>query len=305
MVDRLFQTRLNIQGFFIPENQLNGDQIWLIKNVILLKQIEHELSVFVVSAGTEDYSEHDAEEDAKRKISPYLVLYSLLTNKTPTIVSCGTRPINSKTAIGKPPYSVRSGFAFSSRTGLSKTFLEGTKLLNNQIATLNRKFLFLETAGLYYYYASAIEVGQIEKLSTKQFIDAAISLESLFNDGSGDITYKICLRTALLLGLLDHMFDSINVFNTMKDLYALRNDIVHGGARKKEEYTHKNANTILCLAKNALICCYILSLNRQDQSANNLKKNLLYEIDMSLLDLSRHKRLGKEIVRGLKRFSPS
>ena len=74
MVDKLFQTRLIIHGFFIPGNELKNDQIWLKRNEILLKQIDRELSAFIVSGGKDDYSEHDAERDAKKKISSYLRL---------------------------------------------------------------------------------------------------------------------------------------------------------------------------------------------------------------------------------------
>ena len=82
----------------------------------------------------------------------------------------------------------------------------------------------------------------------------------------------------------------------MKKLYKLRNDIVHGIARNKKEYTPENINTILHYTKNSLICCYILSLSRKDQNAHKLKENLLDEIDKTLLDTS-HRKLIKKLLK--------
>jgi hypothetical protein len=99
----------------------------------------------------------------------------------------------------------------------------------------------------------------------------AVSLESLFNEGQGDISYKLCIRTAFLLGFLGQ--NRKEVFEDIRRLYRIRNDIVHGIA--EENPAHSDTNKLLEYAKKSLQCCYILSYNRREKSRNHFKRNLL------------------------------
>lgn len=64
-------------------------------------------------------------------------------------------------------------------------------------------------------------------------IDACIGLEALLNDGEGsEITHKLALRCAALEILVGN--DSEKVFREIKDVYAVRSNIVHGGKRKNK-----------------------------------------------------------------------
>jgi len=59
------------------------------------------------------------------------------------------------------------------------------------------------------------------------FLALMISMESLFNPGGGELTYRISRNTAVLIG--KDKDDSKNIFRKMKKLYGKRCDIVHQG----------------------------------------------------------------------------
>jgi hypothetical protein len=131
---------------------------------------------------------------------------------------------------------------------------------------------------------------EIGGFNSRQFIDAAISLESLSNEAPSDISYKICMRTALLLGFLGQ--NRVEVSEAMRDLYNIRNDIVHGKALKSP--TLEDTSKLLEYAKKSLQCCYTLTDNRRDQSKKQFKENLLREIDYALLDHDKYKQITKK-----------
>ena len=272
MKNELFRTRFIIKGIFIPKDQLKNNEIWLIPNEILLKQIGQEFSALVVTEVKGKYSEKDIEKAAGKRILPYIRLLSLLTWATPTLELGGTRTLKSRDMIGEEPYPVNKSVRLRNRLRVSKGFLQSSEKLNLQISELNMRFSFLETASSYSYSAEILREGEDDEFSSRRFIDAAISLESLFNEAPSDIAYKICMRAALLLGLLDCKLDYYKIFDTMKNLYNIRNDIAHGIARKEKDYTLENLNTIRSFARNSLICCYILFLNRRDRYGKESKE---------------------------------
>ena len=137
--------------------------------------------------------------------------------------------------------------------------------------------------------ANIVNIG---KFNSRQFIDAAISLESLFNEAASDISYKICMRTALLLGFLGQ--NRVGVFEAMREIYNIRNDIVHGIAEETPTLNH--TTKLLGYAKKSLeCCCYIISGNRKDQGKKHFKRKLLKEIDHALLDHDKRNQINEEI----------
>ncbi len=73
-----------------------------------------------------------------------------------------------------------------------------------------------------------------------KIIDYIISLESLFNDGRGEIAFKLAYRSARILGLKKYPPD--DVFDFMKEAYNRRSNPVHGQKRKsnnEEEFARQ------------------------------------------------------------------
>ncbi|MFA5351732.1 MAG: hypothetical protein WC304_00445 [Candidatus Gracilibacteria bacterium] len=75
-----------------------------------------------------------------------------------------------------------------------------------------------------------------------RLIEFIVALESLFNDGGGEITYKIALRSAYFIG--QNSVERKFIYEMIRDAYKHRSYILHGGnlgfrAKKKgnEAYT--------------------------------------------------------------------
>ena len=67
-----------------------------------------------------------------------------------------------------------------------------------------------------------------------QAIDGGICLEALLGDDSPqELTYKLRLRAALLLGTT--LSERHEIRQAVGDLYALRSKVVHGRARRPED----------------------------------------------------------------------
>lgn len=80
-------------------------------------------------------------------------------------------------------------------------------------------------------------------------IDGAICLESLLSGGGkGELTYKLSVRTALLLG--KKIEERRAIMKDVKDFYSLRSDVVHGGRKVEKERDRRVAETGLahCLS---------------------------------------------------------
>jgi hypothetical protein len=63
-----------------------------------------------------------------------------------------------------------------------------------------------------------------------QFLSLMIALESLFNPGSGEISYRIRRNCAVLLG--KDKKTSENIFSEVKELYNKRSHLIHSGKSK-------------------------------------------------------------------------
>jgi len=63
-------------------------------------------------------------------------------------------------------------------------------------------------------------------------LDIIIALETLLSDSEkGEITHKLSLRISKLLSDFDKKYDPINVFDSVKKIYAFRSKIVHGSSK--------------------------------------------------------------------------
>lgn len=289
---KAFQTRFILDGIFIRDNQL-----WLIDNEILLKQNEREFSAFVLTQG-EIYS----EDDAKKKIIPFLTSSSIFIHKQSNLQVSGHNEINSINDLGKN-LTVTTSYHIGTRTGLNKDMVLNIKCLCEKIIELNEKFFFLENASIFFYESTRyiIDKYKLQKVQKEQFINAFVVLESLFNESINDIIYKISIRISSLLKAFDHQ--ATKTFDNMIDLYKIRNDIVHGSGKKILSFD--DMETLQDYAEKCLISMYILCLNRRNKSKTDFKIALMREIDETLLNDEKQYQIINEIRDGLKNFNIS
>jgi hypothetical protein len=82
-------------------------------------------------------------------------------------------------------------------------------------------------------------------------IDGSVCLEALLSGRSrGELTHKVSVRTALLLGRT--LLERQEIAEKVRKFYGLRSDVVHGGASKKEAANREIAEEGLSLCVAAL-----------------------------------------------------
>jgi hypothetical protein len=135
--------------------------------------------------------------------------------------------------------------------------------------------------------------------SNEGFINATMSLESLFNDGDSDIKYKLTHRASFVLGLSG--FEPIEVFENLMLFYRFRSRLVHGDEKIKDV---ENKGNLSRYARRSIIIMHILLNNskRKKIKINDRKKEILKEIDYAMLLPSERDSLQKEIKKGLEDF---
>lgn len=112
-----------------------------------------------------------------------------------------------------------------------------------------------------------------------QIIDLMISFEALFVSEQGEITYRLALRASKFIGKKNN---TIEIFDFLKNCYAMRSKIVHGddptksNNRKNDKWDGPSAVIKLRdLLRQALVKC----INEYDQESI---KNLIPDIDLKL-----------------------
>ncbi len=129
------------------------------------------------------------------------------------------------------------------------------------------------------------------EINAYRILSSMTSFEAMFSDGSTEITYKIRLRVAGLLRFLG--FDSVNIFNKIRDAYSLRSKLVHGVK------TQENKKDLLDFAQNYTY--EIVNYNRlcliiQLQLKQHINRDLLIKkLDLSFIDKNEYEALDKII----------
>ena len=126
-------------------------------------------------------------------------------------------------------YLVRTGMG---KTAMGEDFMKGTtysleksELQDLQTFIQSTKFPFLNPSLRLAHQNFEMAYSIYQK--DLSFLALMISMESLFNPGGGELTYRISRNTAVLIG--KDKDDSRNIFRKMKKLYGKRCDIVHQG----------------------------------------------------------------------------
>ncbi len=98
-----------------------------------------------------------------------------------------------------------------------------------------------------------------------RFLSLMNGLEALFNDGQGEITYKLSRYTAVLLGT--DFSKSEEIFKAIKELYNKRSNLVHQG---KAQITENDVQTLQDFVRESIVGMY-----RTGQT----KKKILEKLD--------------------------
>jgi len=288
----LYQWNFKISNL-LPNQVKLKRKLWLKKGEILLEKKEEDIHVYLL--GTDDRTTCD-----ERKISPYLWISSLITNNSTELSNAGGCSISSADKLGTGRMlscSVNMEIPDEAVTDIEKyahKFIGHiARLHDNYIDVINDN-QFISIALDYFHDAENKFV-----YNDEGFISAMISLESLFNEGSSDIKYKLSHRAAFLLGLGD--INSIEAFEKLKVFYNHRSNLVHAGSTNPYD---PDRHLVSSYTRKAITIFLILlsSNSRKTINKKTRKESILKEIDHAMLDQDKCKLLKQEVRKGLNDF---
>ena len=179
---------------------------------------------------------------------------------------------------------------FTSRVGVenppemeSEMFVSGTEI--DRIKCFFTRFTRLEHIGQQHYLTTSIRrfnTSYNNKHIGDKIADLCISLETLLNDSPGEITLKLSLRVALLLG--DTEDNREYLWRFIKKCYNVRSEIVHGKKRGritvmgKIMTEHQTAQKLENVTRQAITKVVLL------QGEISGQKNLLDSLDCSIVN---------------------
>jgi hypothetical protein len=228
------------------------------------------------------------ERVAKQTIAEIANIYALVSGFSIHSTSSGSNGIQSRDDLGKPP--VLSGtlrletiYPKERLEQLQRELMdkwERTRVLwtkmHERLQEKNGQFLRI---ALFYHYQSGLAPAvPLEEA----FVDAAIGLEALYNESPQDIGYKLALRGALVLSCLG---EKVNHFETLKGLYNLRNNVVHG---KGETIEYAQLSKIKELLRKSIKACLALGLEMN-------KPEIIELIDQAMIESNARDKLEREI----------
>lgn len=261
---------------------------------------------------TEVSIEEEYDLEAEDKVSRFLSVCSLLEPKenVPFMIEkdlAGTRYITEE-QIGATfvmatfPIPIRYEITEKTKKKTLKNFLSlSNKSINLYSLLSGSKDPFLNLAIEYYYRSKLVEptFKHFAISGTKmerQFLDLVMCLECLFNEGSGDISYKLIMRATFLYCLVTNR-DTSEFYTFLDKVYKIRNNLVHGTLTPVI-----NSSDIIRLQESLSIILramigILLSQDKNIKENNDLttKKSLLKIIDLALLDKSNPKGLLNKI----------
>jgi hypothetical protein len=118
-----------------------------------------------------------------------------------------------------------------------------------------------------------------------QLIDLMVLMESLFNDSSGDTTYKIVTRSSFLISnKLNKESDKLSyrryVYEWVQRAYSIRSNILHGVIQPNDEELFEVLFKLQDIVLNVLVDSFKL---KREGKVNLFKKNKGAEIDYYLM----------------------
>lgn len=112
----------------------------------------------------------------------------------------------------------------------------------------------------------------------KDFLDLVTVLESMFNDGKGEVTFKIRQRTSNFSG--KSFDDRKEIFEKMKEVYNARSKLVHGGDLTLDRYSeyHDLKSYLIPIVQKCLLKFI------EETSQGKTKKQINEELDEMALN---------------------
>jgi Apea-like HEPN len=126
------------------------------------------------------------------------------------------------------------------------------------------------------------------KVNAHRLVSAISCLEALLSNQGSEITYKMSIH---LSGLLRHFdFETISVYNKIREAYGVRSTILHGSKLSDEQihFTNKHTHEIVNYARICLLVCLQLQKLKS-------KNELIKLIDYSLVSSAEFLELNKVI----------
>lgn len=120
------------------------------------------------------------------------------------------------------------------------------------------------------------------------------ALEAIYSKNESEITYKLCQRCALLIGIV--LGDAAEVYDNVNDAYSIRSKFVHGDSQladskfqKKYNFKALLDNNIRYAHRSILICYLILPQLIIEKKINNTtpvkgKDAFIYLLDKAMID---------------------
>jgi len=259
-----------------------------------------------------DTIEQTYEKDAEIRVRRFLSLCSLLDenrDNSPIMIDLdpgGTRYIKEQD-IGNTFQRVEFPFGWKYEITPEKKqkkfsefirFLEQSRTMHTLLKNKNPDFYYLS---LEYYYRSRIteftfnHFAILESKIESSFLDLVMCLECLFNEGVGDIAYKIALRASFVYMLFRDNKNSDQVFNFFTKMYKQRNNIIHG--TKKSQVTEEEIETLHKYLKIIILTYFtIIHTNFETKS----KADVVKIIDKAILDFEQKRAMQIKIVNLIK-----
>lgn len=291
---RFSQSKFLISEFFLSDFKIPNE--YMLNDRMLLKQAKDGTAIYILSRAGESENENLQFSKDEKLVARFLQICALASRHSPRIIQRGSNPLESESEFGKDhlfgTLSMSVVYPDEHLPELNSkcdAYVGKIKNILAKYATVFDEASFLRNA-LYYYYRAKIGPWY----QTGQYIDLAISLESLYNEAPSDIAYKIAMRASFLIGLTG--LDPTVVFGEVKDLYKIRNEIVHG---QMGEPTPEEISKIMRYARRSIVCFCLLS-----ESLRMKKKDLVDLIDEGIINEIKRKEIA-EILKDFNDFDLS
>lgn len=299
MSEQLGQCNFVVSNLFIGNVEL-PEQIWIEAGEILLKPQGKIILACVLARGHDDYQSMDK---ARRKLIAYLQTCSLFSSQVPQIEGGNWIPLRDISELGNNDRVLITRGSIDYPPAAKQeflkhfpTFLKETISIHDKYRKMREEYIFLDIATGCFFASRNHSV-----FANQGFLNAMMTLEALFNEGDGDIAYKLASRTSLLLEFIG--LNSIDVFHDLKKLYRIRNDMVH--ANKEIHLTNEPVH-LEKYAVNCLKIMYLLCMNHQDRirtiGKDKRKRFILQKIDNAMINDTAKQLLTIEVKDGLKAF---
>lgn len=292
----LYERTFTISDFYASGVTFPFERLEFDPSVCFRKKNDEHCTACIAVESEEPLSDKRSEEI----IIGIATIYSVVTNQSfrvqpgaahglPSLEQLGRGPRMSTIATIQPVYSKEDLERHSANLAAR---WEKTRDVWSKVKQVLDDRQFLRRSLFYYYRSGLIPPQSYERDLDAAFVDAVIGLEALFNDGAQEISWKLAVRGALLLSCLSKEGNK-DVFNSLRDLYGRRINIVHG--IKREVVTWSDYHSAREYLRDSLKSCLALGLD-------NDKEGILSLIDQALVNPSTREKLSSAVKEGLARL---